>query len=158
MHKIYLALDLGTKTGWAVRRADGQIKHGVWSFAPAKHHRFGFRYFRFLAALSDTRAALGRIDGIIYEKVQFAPERGGLYAAQRWAGFEAILLAWCEREEVPYEDIHTGTLKKAATGNGRADKDAMIAAMRALGLNPVDDNDADALAMLMHKIGGPSNA
>ena len=41
-----------------------------------------------------------------------------------------------------------GTIKKHATGRGNARKDAMLAAARARGHSPADDNEADALALL----------
>ena len=41
-----------------------------------------------------------------------------------------------------------GTIKRHITGRGNADKDAVIAAVRALGFDPADDNEADALALL----------
>lgn len=41
-------------------------------------------------------------------------------------------------------EIAPSSLKKAATGNGRASKEEMVAAARALGCDPADDNEADA--------------
>ncbi len=41
------------------------------------------------------------------------------------------------------------TIKRHVTGKGNADKAAMIAAVKARGFNPVDDNEADALAILL---------
>jgi Holliday junction resolvasome RuvABC endonuclease subunit len=41
-----------------------------------------------------------------------------------------------------------GTIKRHVAGKGNADKAAVIAAVKALGYNPADDNEADALALL----------
>jgi Holliday junction resolvasome RuvABC endonuclease subunit len=41
-----------------------------------------------------------------------------------------------------------GTIKRHITGKGNADKSAVIAAVKMLGFNPADDNEADALALL----------
>ena len=41
-----------------------------------------------------------------------------------------------------------GTIKRHIAGKGNTDKAAVIAAVTALGFNPVDDNKADALALL----------
>ena len=38
------------------------------------------------------------------------------------------------------------------TGKGNANKDAMIAAARARGFTPTDDNEADAIAILLWAI------
>ena len=64
------------------------------------------------------------------------------------ACFLATLTAWCERHCIPYSAIPVGTIKKHATGKGNADKAAMVAAVRALGYEPEDDNEADAIALL----------
>ena len=40
-------------------------------------------------------------------------------------------------------------MKRFATGKGNADKQAVLAAMRSRGFNPADDNEADALAILL---------
>ena len=45
-----------------------------------------------------------------------------------------------------------GTIKRFATGKGNADKAAVIDAMRARGFAPRDDNEADALAILIWAI------
>ena len=40
-------------------------------------------------------------------------------------------------------------MKRHATGKGNAGKQAMIAAARARGFHPTDDNEADAIAILL---------
>ncbi len=42
-----------------------------------------------------------------------------------------------------------GTIKRHATGKGNASKDEIITAIKAKGFNPVDDNEADSLALLL---------
>jgi Holliday junction resolvasome RuvABC endonuclease subunit len=50
---------------------------------------------------------------------------------------------------VAYQGVPVGTVKRFATGKGNADKQAVLAAMRSRGFNPADDNEADALAILL---------
>jgi Holliday junction resolvasome RuvABC endonuclease subunit len=50
--------------------------------------------------------------------------------------------------KIPYRGVPVGTIKRHVTGKGNADKEAVIAAVQALGFAPVDDNEADALALL----------
>ena len=50
---------------------------------------------------------------------------------------------------VAYEGVPVGTIKRFISGKGNADKQAVIAAVRARGFNPADDNEADALAILL---------
>ena len=42
-----------------------------------------------------------------------------------------------------------GTIKRFISGKGNADKQAVVSAVRARGFNPADDNEADALAILL---------
>ena len=60
----------------------------------------------------------------------------------------ASLTSWAELRGIPYQGVPVGTIKKHATGKGNADKQAMIAAARARGFSPADDNEADAIAIL----------
>ena len=65
-----------------------------------------------------------------------------------FGGLLATLTAWCEANGIPYQGVPVGTIKRFATGKGNADKAAVIAAMRARGYTPGDDNEADAIALL----------
>jgi Holliday junction resolvasome RuvABC endonuclease subunit len=64
----------------------------------------------------------------------------------------ATLTAWAEMRGVPYDGVPVGTIKRHATGKGNANKDAMMAAARARGFSPADDNAADAIAILLWAI------
>lgn len=69
-------------------------------------------------------------------------------AAHAYGGFLATLTAWCEHHSIPYQGVPVGTIKKHATGKGNAGKEDVITSVRARGHAPVDDNEADALALL----------
>lgn len=144
-----LSLDLGAKTGWCLRHADGRYGGGTYDFSGSSQ-RVGLRYHYFRRFLLRTGKILepNRLEAIVYEIVQFTPKQGGLKAAQSWAGFEAILTQWCEYQEIPYIGVPVGTLKKDFTGNGHASKSDMVDHARALGWRPMDDNHADAIALL----------
>ena len=60
----------------------------------------------------------------------------------------ASLTSWAELRGIPYEGVPVGTIKRHATGKGNANKAAMIAAAKARGFSPADDNEADAIAIL----------
>ena len=76
----------------------------------------------------------------------------GTDAAHVYGGLMATLTAWAELRGVPYQGVPVGTIKIHATGKGNAPKEAMIAAARARGFAPADDNEADALAILLWAI------
>lgn len=140
-----LALDLGTSTGWALRTADGRTVSGTESFKPGRFEGGGMRYLRFRRWLTELKATTEGLEAVYFEEVR---RHIGVDAAHAYGGFLATLTAWCEHHQIPYSGVPVGTIKKHATGKGNAGKDQMIAAMRVLGHEPGDDNEADALALL----------
>lgn len=140
-----LALDLGTRTGWAALAPGGVITSGVQSFAPGKHDGGGMRFLRFRRWLAEVDAAVGGITQVHYEAVA---RHTGTDAAHVYGGLLAHLTAWCEDHGIPYAGHGVGTIKRHATGKGNANKHDMIRAAQARGYRPADDNEADALALL----------
>jgi len=146
MAGVVLALDLGTKAGWACRNKDGLIQSGAATFNNVGHG--GHRFLRFRAWLTNVKNGLGGIDAVFYERVEFIST---VENARTKYGFEGTLLAWCEHHEIPYSGTSPGAIKKFATGSGRADKRAVRDGMRLrCPSNAVATYDeADALALLM---------
>jgi len=146
---VILALDLGTTTGWALRTACGQITSGTAGFRPGRFDGGGMRYLRFANWLAELDRLSGPISAIWFEEVR---RHVATDAAHVYGGLMATLTAWAERGGVPYDGVPVGTIKRHVTGKGNADKDAVIAAVRARGFQPADDNEADALALLLWAI------
>lgn len=140
-----LALDLGTKTGWAMLK-DGQRFSGTDSFTPGRYQGGGIRFLRFHEWLL-THAA--EIDLVVFEEVR---RHLGTDAAHVYGGFLAVLTSFCEQHTIPYEGVPVGTIKKHATGKGNANKSLMMAAAKDRGWNPEDNNEADALWLLDYTI------
>lgn len=140
-----LALDLGTTTGWATRSPDGIVSSGTATFKPGRYDGGGMRYLRFSRWLCEIADAIGPITEIHFEEVR---RHAGTDAAHVHGGLLATLTSWAEVREIPYGGTPVGTIKRHFTGNGAASKDAMIAAAKARGFNPSDDNEADALGLL----------
>ena len=140
-----LALDLGTQTGWALTSRDGSITSGSQSFKPQRFEGGGMRFLRFKRWLTDIKQCNDGIDQVVFEEVR---RHVGVDAAHAYGGFMGQLTAWCEHHQIPYQGIPVGTIKKHATGKGNASKDEMVAAVRARGHSPADDNEADAIALL----------
>ncbi len=141
-----LALDLGTTTGWAVRNSRCRILHGTAEFRPSRYEGGGMRYLRFGKWLDQTLEVTGGIDAVYFEEVR---RHIGTDAAHVFGGLLATLTSCCEAHGIPYQGVSVGTIKRFATGKGNADKAAMIAAMRERGFGPGDDNEADAIAILL---------
>lgn len=145
MNTTILALDLGTHTGWALHQHDGTISSGTGHFTPQRFEGGGMRFLRFKRWLNELRNATDEIQAVFFEEVR---RHAGVDAAHAYGGFMGHLTAWCEQHSIPYQGVPVGTIKKHATGKGNATKEDMIAAARKRGHDPVDDNEADALALL----------
>jgi hypothetical protein len=142
---VILALDLGQRTGWAVRSRDGAIASGVHEFRPGRFEGGGMIWLRFRAWLQEVDETAGGVGVVVFEEVR---RHLGPSAAHAYGGYLAHLTAWAEANRVPYQGVPVGTIKRHIAGRGNADKQAVIAAVKALGFSPADDNEADALALL----------
>lgn len=140
-----LALDLGTKAGWALRAADGHIISGTVDFRHDRWQGGGIKFLKFKRWLTEIKNCSGSIDAVFFEEVR---RHVGVDSSHAYGGWLAILTSWCEHHEIPYEGVPVGTIKRHVTGKGNADKQAVIAAVKALGFDPDDDNEADAIALL----------
>lgn len=141
-----LALDLGTMTGWALQATGGGITSGTVSFRPSRFDGGGIRYLRFRGWLDGMANDAGGFSAVHFEEVR---RHAGTDAAHVYGGLLATLTSWCEQHAIAYQGVPVGTIKRFATGKGNADKAAMLAAMRTRGFSPADDNEADALAILL---------
>lgn len=148
-----LALDLGTKTGWALHE-NGCNTSGTWVLAKAKEIRA--QKLAKLDRCCDMRA--GRLndfiasvepnlDAIWFEDVQFASTT---YQGHLWGGLRAVVQLRYPR--IRLVAIPVGTLKKFATNHGGATKDMMAKhLLKILPLTVVekmDDNEVDARWLL----------
>jgi Holliday junction resolvasome RuvABC endonuclease subunit len=137
-----LALDLGSKTGYAIYK-NGEILSGTRELRHDKSAS-GVRFLNFCNWLVETISA-HNIYMVFFERVY---AHKGVEAAHVYGAFMYILAMVCEGLNVGCVGLNVGTIKKFATGKGNATKEEMIAAARSRGFDPVDDNEADALAIL----------
>jgi Holliday junction resolvasome RuvABC endonuclease subunit len=142
-----LALDLGTTTGYAWKAAEMTIISGTWDLKPRRFEGGGMRFVRFREKLELLAKSCG-IKTIYFEEVR---RHLGTDAAHVYGGLMGVLTGWCEERNIPYEGIPVGTIKKFWTGLGNANKQQMIDEAVARGYAPVDDNEADAIALLAFK-------
>jgi hypothetical protein len=149
VHGTILALDLGTMTGWALQSVGGGITSGTVSFRPSRYDGGGIRYLRFRGWLDSLAHDAAGIGVVHYEEVR---SHVGTDAAHVYGGLLATLTAWCEQRGIAYQGVPVGTIKRFIAGKGNADKQTVIAAIRARGFAPADDNEADAIAILLWAI------
>lgn len=145
--KTILALDLGTTTGFAIG-GKGHVISGIWGLKPSRYDGGGMRYVKFRAKLDELYRS-SPFDMVFYEEVR---RHAGTDAAHVYGGLMGHLTEWCESKKIPYAAEPVGSIKKFWTGKGNADKDMMIAEAKRRGFSPIDDNEADALALFHMKI------
>lgn len=141
-----LALDLGTKTGWAfgTTKDSDRVYSGVQDFSLKRGESPGMRLLNFdkwvYEILTKHKPKM-----VAYEM----PHQRGGYATQLLLGMLGILHVACTKAGIEYSSVHSATLKKFATGSGRASKEDMISvAILKFDREIIDDNEADALHIL----------
>ncbi len=143
MMKI-LALDLGTKTGWAFS-GGGRVESGTQDFSLKRGESPGMRYVRFRAWLEECYHLGGGFDLITYEE---AHHRGGA-ATEILAGLTTRVQEFCAIHGINHASLHSATLKLFANASGRAGKAEMKqAASKLAGREIESDDEADALLLL----------
>ena len=155
-----LALDLGTRTGWALSEG-GRIESGVQDFTPRRGESAGMRYLHFNRWLlrvhrEGFREGQDRpCDLIVYEMPHL---RGGA-AATVLAGLQTRVEEFCAARGIEHAPVHSATLKKFTTGSGRGDKNSMLVAADKRGWIPrapgdlyPDDNEVDAICLLHYAL------
>ena len=142
-----LALDLGTKTGWACTTHLDDIVFGTEDFSTKRHEGAGMRYLRFSRWLTEIKQA--GITEVYFEEVR---RHVSTDSSHVYGGFMATLMAWCEKHEIPYSSVPVGTIKLSATCKGNASKEMMCQAAIDKGYFVTDDNQADAIHLLLYAL------
>ena len=140
-----LAIDPGTKTGWAF--SDGEtslLESGTNVLKLRAGEAKTMRYIRFSKWLDDMFLLMNP-DLVIFEKTHMR----GYEATKFMMNLIGRIETACNERSVPYTDVHTGTLKKFATGHGKGSKAEMMRLVAEKHNFIVDsDDEADAIHML----------
>lgn len=139
-----LALDPALKTA-AAHHPSGLVE--VWTLAshPAQHRGVTLGVLRdMIHRVNDEHGPL--------ELIAFEDAARGSHAyatRESHSQLAGVIILTAGDLGIPYTAINPSAIKKFATGNGRADKAQMMAACwTQLGIEPYDDNAADALWIL----------
>lgn len=150
-----LALDLGTRTGWAVAEDYGQrarrVESGAQVFDVRRGESPGLRFLRFNRWLLE----------VVYDRQRYRPalivyeqphHRGGA-ATEIALGFATRVQEFAAQYGIQHAAVHSATLKKWTTGKGNAKKPEMHAAVeRRWGVKAATDDEADAVALLYYAV------
>jgi len=113
---VILALDLGQRTGWAVRNRDGAIASGTHEFRPGRFEGGGMIWLRFRAWLQEIDGTSGGVGVVVFEEVR---RHLGTSAAHAFGGYLAHLTAWAEANKIPYQGVPVGTIKRHIARQGQ---------------------------------------
>jgi Holliday junction resolvasome RuvABC endonuclease subunit len=134
-----VGLDFGRTMGLAIVHSGVLVRHQSIKL-PESH---GERFHEFLQVLRQQCLQEGEF--VAYESVA---RHIGTKAAHAYGGYLAIFQMFCYQAGVKSYGVPVGTLKKFATGSGRASKNEMIKAANdrlGLQLKSKDHNAADAI-------------
>jgi Holliday junction resolvasome RuvABC endonuclease subunit len=139
---MILGIDPGSNCGWCVMSPDGEVVAcGTWALNTPPSRFRGALFLRLQSHL-ETALAGAPCTLIVHERVfqntSEAQDRiyGGIVGM-----IETVAASW----EIPTAAVAVATAKKHATGDGRAEKPAMLAAARARWGDKVQTHDqADA--------------
>jgi Holliday junction resolvasome RuvABC endonuclease subunit len=138
-----LALDISTNVGWAC--GDGTVagtSFGTKAFADQRHDlgRMSFAFSAWLAC-----EITERDPGMVaIERGFFRGKPSYMLAGLIWDAHRVAYVRSIPRREYIPQDI-----KGFATGSRKADKPAVMKAVRALGFDIATDHEADAVALLL---------
>jgi len=139
-----LALDLATKTGWAFGDTDDdvvRIHSGVQDFSLKRGESRGMRFLHFDRWIYQMLAECDP-EVVVYE----TPHHQGGHATEVLLGLVGLVQKAVAEAKTEHASVHSATLKKFATGSGRASKEEMkIRAIQRFARQVEDDNEADAL-------------
>lgn len=158
---MILALDLATKTGWAVAHPksyvptqieakSGDVKDpivasGVWQLDKDDRKARAVGLWREIMRVGSTH----KVTSIVSEAPFVGPSAQVIMALAELHGVARLVAGL---QKIPYHLVRPGELKQFATGHGAATKDMMIEKGEERGWKVIDDNEADARWLAMFAV------
>lgn len=136
-----LALDLGQSTGWA-RNYGAAPRYGVVKF---KGKSRGARFVELIDWLRQFNKVVYMADLIVFE----TPHMRGGPATRSCVGYASTVEYFAALNGLQVDEYRPDAVKRFACGSGKASKEQMIEAVKKLGYSPKNDNDADAIHLLL---------
>lgn len=149
MDKI-LCIDTGAKMGWALRY-NYDITSGTYSLKTTSKENTGLKFEKFRLFLDETYNRCDGLYAIYYEDIAQKQYASSCIA---YGGYLGILSSWCERKHVRYYPIPISSVRHNLGVTRRFNKGGIkrtvIETVKECGYSPKDDNEADALALMIY--------
>lgn len=143
-----LALDLSTRTGWAVGEDYASPRHGVWVLPSMVN--LGACTSALAASLEDAIAVFK--PALVIMEAPLPPQaQTAMNTARLQFGLAAVTEMICHERNVPCEEARADEVRLRLMGRARVDKETVIAWCREQQWRPAESNDADALALLRYR-------
>ena len=144
-----LALDLMSNLGYCCRADDGSLHYGTETFLSKQRSSDGLRYLKFRNWLKQMHETI-RPSIVFFEEVRGFPPKNCGRDSRVYYAFESHLLSFCESARLDHQGVTPGTIKKFIAGHGNASKKDVMLAVQTQGYRPGDDNQSDAIALLLY--------
>lgn len=155
-----LGLDLATVTGWALLLGPETAVISATKKLPGAEMSMG----RFLQVYRDwllETLIMYQVSKVFFEAPLPANRQSQEDTARKLMGLALVTELVCHDTDILPTPCPISAVKRHLTGDGTAKKSAMVDGCRALGFNPKDHNEADALAVMIFgvaKIDPPTHA
>lgn len=148
---MILALDISLKTGFSYGTGADDIRFGTRDFTQIQKDN-AVRGRRFRHWLCELMTEIEPTELVIEKPVRFAGARQGATDLLHGFAWEAHRAA--ELRGIPRNEVYPVTIKKFITGNGRAKKPEVMQSVIERGYKITNDNEADAVALLLYQMRG----
>lgn len=142
-----LALDLGTNmaAAWGDTPSHGGTAHFVAGGPKAKRPEKLANIHKWLVSFL---ISPGSVDAVVFER----PFARGQGATRMLWGIAGIIEAVAHESGVAVIDLPPASIKKWATGSGKASKEDMLDAARGMGYIGSNEHEADAYCLLQYAL------
>ena len=146
---MFLALDLGTTTGWCLADYEKTTKV-ISGFKKLVSYKSSIdRFPNFLTLLNEIyRVSEKKLSKIYYEKNMMSYKN--VYANYIHGGFLAVLEVWTSEKGMPMVGMSCLQIRKEVFGKGNIPKVAILPTIQEIHPHVSDHNEADAVALALY--------
>lgn len=144
---ILLSLDTSiSRTGFAVGFTDGEPEFGSYSLPKHGAKQVG-RYLADWEKWLSTMLWEHQADAVVIESPLLPKKNANIWVRRKLFGLVDTTEKICYQRAISCNEVPPSAIKRYMTGNGNADKGAVVDAVRTAGLAVENHDEADAVAL-----------